>query len=110
MESFGSKIRKLRIERGLLLREVAAHLEIDPSLLSRVEKGSKQMTREHVLKLASVLKSSEDDLLVSFLSDKIIDEVGDERLAIEAILVAEKKMEYLKLSRERLKDQTEAGQ
>ncbi len=110
MESFGSKIRKLRIEQGLLLREVAAHLEIDPSLLSRVEKGSKQMTREHVLKLASVLKSTEDDLLVSFLSDKIIDEVGDERLAIEAILVAEKKMEYLKLSRERLKDQTEAGQ
>jgi len=52
MESFGTTVRRLRKERGLLLREVAALLEVDPSFLSRIEKNVKSAAKEHVVRLA----------------------------------------------------------
>lgn len=86
----------MRTSRKLLLREVAAGLQIDPSLLSRIERGDKRPTREQVLQLASILKTNESDLLVHYLSDRVVYELRDERLAMKAIEVAEKKIAYLK--------------
>ncbi len=94
MESFGKVIKKLRSERGLLLREVAASLQIDPSLLSRIESSNKHATREHVIRLAAILNTDENELLINYLSDKIIYQLQGEELAIEAMLVAEKKIRY----------------
>src|SRR6185295_2180338 len=94
MESFGKLIKKLRSEKGLLLREVAATLKIDPSLLSRIESGSKQATKEHVVQLACILQTDENELMISHLSDKIVYHLQGEQLAIEAMLVAEKKIRY----------------
>ncbi len=98
MESFGNTVRALRQERGLLLREVAALLEIDPSFLSRIEKDLKTATKDHVVNLARILGADENDLMVAYLSDKIVYELKDEKLAKEAITIAEKKMEYLATS------------
>jgi HTH-type transcriptional regulator, competence development regulator len=95
MESFGKFIKNLRSERGLLLREVASDLQIDPSLLSRIESCSKQATREHVIQLAVILKVDQKELMIHYLSDKIIYHLQGEHLAIEAMLVAEKKIRYL---------------
>ncbi len=94
MESFGSTIRKLRKERGLLLREAAALLEVDPSFLSRIEKDLKTATKGHVIKLASILKADENELMIAYLSDKILYELKGEKLAKEAITIAERRMEY----------------
>jgi HTH-type transcriptional regulator, competence development regulator len=94
MESFRNLIRRLRLKNGLLLREVAAALQIDPSLMSRIESGKKQATRDQAVKLAHVLKIDQHDLLVSYLSDKIVYELKDEALAKEAMSVAEIKMQY----------------
>src|SRR5882757_3883399 len=99
MESFGSSIRKLRKEQGLLLREVAALLEVDPSFLSRIEKDVKPATKEHVIKLACILRADETALMIGYLSDRIVYELRGEKLAREAITIAEKKMEYLAESR-----------
>ena len=95
MESFGALIRKIRTERGLLLREVAAGLGIDPSFLSRIESDTKRATREHVIQLAAFLKADENELLIAYLSDKILYELQGEALAIKAMSVAEKKIRYL---------------
>jgi transcriptional regulator with XRE-family HTH domain len=95
MESFGNTVRRLRKERGLLLREAAAMLDVDPSFLSRIEKDVKAATKEHVVKLAAILRADENQLMIAYLSDKIIYELKGEKLAREAITIAEKKMEYL---------------
>lgn len=96
MKPFGEHIRELRTTRGLLLREVAASLQIDPSLLSRIERGDKRVTREQVLRLAVILKENESELLVNYLSDRVVYELKDEKLAMKAIEAAEKKISYLK--------------
>lgn len=96
MQSFGEHVRSIRNSRNLLLREVAASLSIDPSLLSRIERGEKQPTRAQVMTLARILKTSTDDLLVQYLSDRVVYELKDEALALRAMHAAEKKISYLK--------------
>jgi transcriptional regulator with XRE-family HTH domain len=96
MKTFGETIRQLRESSGLLLREVAAELEIDPSFLSRVENGTKRPTRQQVVQLASILRQDKNKLLIQYLSERVMYELKDEEdLAIEAIMVTEKRLRYV---------------
>jgi len=89
------KLRHLRVEKKLPLRKVAALLDIDVAILSKMERGERRITKEVVLKLADIYDSNSDDLLVSFISDKILYEIQDEDLGIEALKVAEERAKYL---------------
>lgn len=42
MGFLGDKLRELRTERGLLLREVAATIEADTAYMSKVELGERK--------------------------------------------------------------------
>ena len=95
-ETVGEKLRHLREEKKLPLRKVAALLDIDVAILSKMERGERRITKEVVLKLADIYDSNSDDLLVSFLSDKILYEIQDEDLGIEALKVAEERAKYLR--------------
>lgn len=96
MKSFGETIRTKREAMGLLLREVAARIEIDPSFLSRIETGNKRPTREQVIQLASVLNEDTNALLIQYLGERVVYELkNDEDLAIDAIMVAEKRIRYV---------------
>ncbi|MCA1759144.1 MAG: helix-turn-helix domain-containing protein [Bacteroidales bacterium] len=94
MQSFAALIRKLREEEGYPLRKVAAFLDIDQAVLSKVERGIRRLNKEQVVKLARFYNYSEKELLVAYFSDLIIYEVGDEEFAKDALKVAEKKIEY----------------
>lgn len=96
MKSLGEYIRFGRISKKLLLRQVAAELQIDPSLLSRIEAGVKRPTREQVIKLAAILGINKEELLVHYLSDRVVYELKDEKLALKAMKAAEKKITYIK--------------
>jgi transcriptional regulator with XRE-family HTH domain len=99
VKKLGETLRELREQNGLLLREVAAQLNIDPSMLSKIETGDKKPTREHIIQLAKIYKTSEKPLMVSFLSEKVMYEVGDDDLAIEALKVARQMIKYNKKTR-----------
>jgi len=93
---FGEKIRALREKQHLYLRQVAPFLEIDTAQLSKIEKGNRQLKREQIPTIASVLNANEDDLLTLWLADQIYAVVKDERLANEAIKIIEEKLRYNK--------------
>jgi HTH-type transcriptional regulator, competence development regulator len=84
MDSLGETIRKLREEKELPLRTVAAFLDIDQAILSKIERGQRNANREQVSKTCRVFKIKENDLLVSWLSDKLVYEVADEDVGIES--------------------------
>jgi len=94
MESFGNIIRKLREEKKLPLRTVAAFLDIDQAILSKVERDLRKASRTQVLKLTDYFGIKENDLLIAWLSDKLLYEVADEEIALEALKVAEEKFSY----------------
>jgi transcriptional regulator with XRE-family HTH domain len=76
------------------LRIVSAFLDIDQAILSKIERGQRNATREQVVKLASYFKIKESDLLVTWLSDKLVYELADEQEALKALQVAEEKVIY----------------
>lgn len=86
---FGDKIRSLREEQHLYLRQVAPLLEMDTAQLSKIEKGLRQFKREHIHIIADILKAKSDDLLALWLADQIYAIVKDEELANKAMDIAE---------------------
>ena len=90
----GEILRELRKEKGLPLRKVAAELDIDVAILSKMERGERKLTREIVLKLANIYKHDPEPLMIRFLSEKVLYEIGDEELAHQALKAAEPEIEY----------------
>ena len=93
-ESIGDKLRRLREEKGLPLRKAAALVDIDVAILSKMERGKRRLTKEMVQKLATLYQYDFEELLVLFLRDKVLYEIGDEDLAIKALHVAEETVTY----------------
>jgi len=94
MKNFGGYIRNLRLEKDLPLRIVAAYLDIDQAILSKIERGLRKPGRELVSKLAAYYKIKEDEMLVSWLSDKLVYELADEEMALQSLKLAEEKILY----------------
>jgi transcriptional regulator with XRE-family HTH domain len=100
MESqFGEKIRSLRENLGLFLRQVAPQLDMDTAQLSKIEKGMRQMKREQIPVIAQILKADKDELLTLWLADQVYEVVQDENLALKAMQVAEEKIKYEKVKK-----------
>lgn len=98
-ETIGEKLRQLREAKELPLRKVVALLDIDVAILSKMERGERKLSKDIVLKLADIYGHNADELLVLFLSDKIMYEIQDEDLGEKALKVAEKKVKYLKANK-----------
>lgn len=96
MQNIGELIRTLREKKGYPLRKVAAYLDIDQAILSKIERGQRKLSKEQVIKLANFFNYNEKEMLITFLSDRIIYEIGNEEFAKEALKVAENKIDYLK--------------
>lgn len=99
MKNIGQTLRELRESKGLLLREVGAALSIDPTLLSKIERNDRMPTKEQVNALSEFYQDKKNDVIIAWLSDKLVYEVQNEDLGLMAMKVAEKKIEYLKTNK-----------
>lgn len=95
-ETFGERIRKLREESGLPLRKVAAHLDIDPSTLGKIERNERTANKEMIEKFAEIYSTNSKELLVSYLSDKVAYEIMEEVYPTDILKVAEQKVNNFK--------------
>ena len=95
---FGNKIKELRDENGILQRQLAALLEIDTPMFSKIERGDRRAKREQVIKLAEYFHQDEKEMLTLWLADKVIDAVEDEQdrdLCNDAIIIAQEKIKSM---------------
>lgn len=93
-KSFGETIRDLRIENHLTLRQVADHLKIDTSMLGKIEKNSRNPSKQFIKDISNLFSIDEDLLTVAHLSDTVAYSILDEELANEVLKVAEEKINY----------------
>ena len=93
-KSFGETIRDLRIENHLTLRQVADHLKIDTSMLGKIEKNSRNPSKQFIKDISNLFSIDEDLLTVAHLSDTVVYSILDEELASEVLKVAEEKINY----------------
>lgn len=96
MKYFGEKIKDLRLERNLPLRKVAAYLDIDTSILSKIERGEREANREMVTKAAEFFNISEEEFLTNFFSDQVAKIIYQENNCDNILKVAEEKIKYIK--------------
>ena len=86
----GKRIKELREEQKLLQRQLAAILEIDTPMFSKIERGDRRAKRGQVITLAQQFKVDESELLTLWLADKVLDALKecDDKLKQEAIKIA----------------------
>lgn len=71
MTEIGSHIRQLRQRTNTPLPRVAAFLDIDPTLLRKIETGQRNATKDLVIKLASYFGTDETRMWMIGLRDRI---------------------------------------
>ena len=77
MNTFGEYLRNRREQLGLPLRKVAAELDIDTSILSKIERSERTATKEMLPILANALKVQEKEMEIEFIKGLILSEIGD---------------------------------
>ena len=62
-QKLGTKIRKIRLDNQLSQEELAEKCNISTSFLGHIERGTRKMSLETLLSLASALETGTDQLL-----------------------------------------------
>ena len=93
---FGDRIRELRLKQKLLLRQVASMLEIDTSIISKIERGDRQIKKEQIAVLAEMLKTDKEELYTLWLADQLYNVIEGEPMADEALKSVSKKLKKSK--------------
>lgn len=95
-ESFGEHLRALREDAGLTLKLVAEQINIDTSLLAKIERNERQPTMFIIKQVAEYFEVDEKELQNNFLSDQIAYKILDQDADLSILKVAEEKVKYLK--------------
>lgn len=89
---FGERIRELRSKQNMLLRQLASQLDVDTSIISKVERGDRQLKKEQIPLLAQILKADVEELQTLWLADQLYNMVQGEPMADEALKSVSKKI------------------
>ena len=88
---FANKIRQLREERKLLQRHLAAALDMDTPMFSKIERGERPAKRAQVITIAKLLSTDENELLTLWLANKVMEVLKDDKeLAGKAMEIVNK--------------------
>lgn len=82
---FGNKLRELREQNGLVLRKVAAVLDIDTATLSKIELGDRQAKREYLPILSELYRVNLKELEKLWLTDKVYDIIEEEEQGLNVL-------------------------
>ena len=93
---FGERIRELRTKQNMLLRQLASKLDLDTSIISKVERGDRQLKKEQIPLLAEILNANKEELLMLWLADQVYGVIQGEPMANEALKSVSKKLKKAK--------------
>lgn len=93
--SFGNHLKELRKAKNCLLRKAASDLDIDQSILSKIENGLLFPNNNLIERIAKYYHSSLDELQILLYADKIMTDYGHYQHAQTVInLVNERLSQY----------------
>jgi Fic family protein/plasmid maintenance system antidote protein VapI len=85
-------LKNARLEKGLMVRELAQSLGVDQALISKFEGGTRKPTREQLPQLAQILGIDVKELKIQWLKEKVLYELGEDEFALEALQFAEQEL------------------
>lgn len=81
----GFKIRELREQNQLLLRQLAAQLDMDTAMLSKMERGDRLFRKEDIINIAEYFQYSKEELLTLWLATKVLKAIENENYKPQAL-------------------------
>lgn len=94
MKTLGDTLKSARKEKKLILRKVAAQVDIDQSLISKFEKNERTPTLLQIIRLANFYDLSESELIINWYSEKIAEELKYAASTSRILKFAEEKINY----------------
>ncbi len=94
MEKLGDKLKELRRQKKMTLKDVGEVLGIDSTLINRFEKNERIPSKEQIIKLSKVYKVSSKSLEIMRLSQKIYEIIDGEEFGMQALKLCEDISEY----------------
>ncbi|MBE8724161.1 helix-turn-helix domain-containing protein [Flavobacterium hungaricum] len=88
-----SLLKNAREQKGFKTRELAQLANIDQALISKFESGARKPTKDQITKLSQLLDIDYETLMIAWLKEKILYEIGDEEFALKALLLAEQEIQ-----------------
>ena len=94
--TFGEHLRNLRECKNLTLKTVSESIDVDISLLAKIERNERPPSKQIIKLIAGFFNCDESELKNNFLSDQIAYKIIDEEADLNILKVAEQKVKYLK--------------
>lgn len=91
--TFGETIRDLRTKKGEPLRVIASALNIDSTLLSKIERGKRLPTKNQLPYFAKYFNIPLDKFISQVIADKIYLDYGPSETTVQALNIAKKRMD-----------------
>jgi Fic family protein len=91
--SMKNLLKNAREQKGIKTRELAQLIAIDQALISKFESGSRKPTRDQVVKLAQVLELDYETLMIAWLKERILYEIGNEEFSLKALNMVQEEIE-----------------
>lgn len=93
---FGNFIKEKRKAHRINIKEMAAQLSMDASLLSRIESGKRLPKESQLMKIASALQISHNDVLKLWVEEKLYNTIKEyPTIANDVLHALETRAEYL---------------
>jgi Fic family protein/plasmid maintenance system antidote protein VapI len=86
-------LKNAREQKNFKTRELAQLMQIDQALISKFENGTRKPTKEQILKLAQILEIDQDTLMIAWLKEKILYEIGSDDLTMRAMDLVREEIE-----------------
>jgi transcriptional regulator with XRE-family HTH domain len=76
----------------MVQRQLAAELEIDTPMYSKIKRGEQRAKRDQVIQLAQLLNTDKNELLAMWLAGQVYDLVKNEKVVQSALKMVENEL------------------
>lgn len=85
-------LKHTRKEKGLKIRELTHLMGVDQAIISKIESGARQATKEQILKLSAILEIPEETLIPLWIKERLLNELQYEPYAAQAISMVQEEL------------------
>lgn len=90
----GEMLREQRKAKKLSLRDVSNQLELDVAIISKLERGERAFNKKLIIAFSTLYQLDVKQLLAIYYADKLLKDIDDDEIVLDAIRLAEESVQY----------------